>query len=439
MWEAAPIRRGLRVAAPVALAIISLGLVSASFAADRSTGSPPEKIWGVQVGPKSIRLLNTANMLRLTHSGVNSLILRTGMNVRQVRKVRAIGHKWGLDVISPFAEPRIKAAKTRSTAEALAARCQQAKQAGTISYCAVRAASLKSALGLSTQGDIDLVLVNVRGPGQLARLQVSGATSRILAVTPLRGGRAYSTRAWLDAIRLANGTSSLELVAAPSGRRGSSALTSFATSLQRGVLAGMFPPDAVPPNAPVLKIAGVTPNSLTFTWQGAKSHPGQYILYRDGSYLARTAFAWATYAGLQCGTAHRITVEAVGRGGIRSLQSTLDATTAACSAGVGGPTSNGPSQPQAVGRYYAGGAGRRIGRLWRPAGPASDHSSSPGHPSATSTAVALAQPWTAAADPHVASCSTDDACSRRCLGRGKRVRLKSLHASCPMPDVRPRL
>ena len=346
MWEAAPIRRGLRVAAPVALAIISLGLVSASFAADRSTGSPPEKIWGVQVGPKSIRLLNTANMLRLTHSGVNSLILRTGMNVRQVRKVRAIGHKWGLDVISPFAEPRIKAAKTRSTAEALAARCQQAKQAGTISYCAVRAASLKSALGLSTQGDIDLVLVNVRGPGQLARLQVSGATSRILAVTPLRGGRAYSTRAWLDAIRLANGTSSLELVAAPSGRRGSSALTSFATSLQRGVLAGMFPPDAVPPNAPVLKIAGVTPNSLTFTWQGAKSHPGQYILYRDGSYLARTAFAWATYAGLQCGTAHRITVEAVGRGGIRSLQSTLDATTAACSAGVGGPTSNGPSQPQ---------------------------------------------------------------------------------------------
>lgn len=341
-------RRRLRVATFSVVAAMVLGLASSGSAADAATSTTtPENIWGVQVGPKTVRLLNERTLLRLSQGGVNSLILRTGMNARQIQKVRAVGKRWSFEVISPLAEPPLRKATTGSTADALAAKCLQAKQEGTISYCAVRARSLQSALGLSSQQGVDLVLVPVRGPGQLAKLPVSGSTSRIVAVTPLRGGRGYRGRAWRDAVRLANGTSSLDLAVAPTGGSRTSALTSFTSTLKRGLLAGMFPPDAVPPGAPVLGAARATETALTFAWERPRSQstPLVYVLYRDGAYVATTAYTSATYTGLRCGSRHRIALEAVGRGGVRSLQSTLDVATAACSAGGAGPASTAPPPP----------------------------------------------------------------------------------------------
>src|SRR5262249_572390 len=210
-----------------------------------------------------------------------------------------------------------------------------AKQSGAVASCAVRARSASSALRLAEMNEVDLILVGVAGPRQLAKLPVSGLSARVVAIPKLGGGR-FSPSAWSAAVRLTNGTSSLELGVAPSGRRGVTHLNAFATVLMHGLPGGLFGAGPTPPSQPVLKLTRTTSSVLTVAWQQPTSQPVMsYLLARNGSFVATTAFDWASFGRLACGTTYTLSVQAVGHGGLRSSQSTLTAATAACSSSSG--------------------------------------------------------------------------------------------------------
>src|SRR5436190_19785983 len=104
MWAAAPTSRKVGLAAFVIIAALSVVSVADARTDLRSSEVQPQKIWAVQVGPRTMGVLNGGVLVNLKRSGVNTLVLQARLTRRQVAKARAVARIWGFTVISPFSE-----------------------------------------------------------------------------------------------------------------------------------------------------------------------------------------------------------------------------------------------------------------------------------------------------------------------------------------------
>jgi len=104
-------------------------------------------------------------------------------------------------------------------------------------------------------------------------------------------------------------------------------------------------PDTQAPSAPAnLATTAKTTSAMTLNWTASTDDTAVtgYSVYRDGAKLATTTSASYSYAGLACGTAYLLGVEAYDAAGNTSSRSTLSATTSAC------PDTQAPTVPANV-------------------------------------------------------------------------------------------
>lgn len=140
-----------------------------------------------------------------------------------------------------------------------------------------------------------------------------------------------------DTTREKDGAHTLGLrLIAKSGEATSSSTVTIANSSSSG---GTPPP---PPPPPADTSAPSTPGSLTRTgatetavsvaWQPSSDNVGVagYGVYRDGVAVGTASATTYSFAGLKCGTAYSLAVDAFDAAGNRSAAATLSASTSAC-------------------------------------------------------------------------------------------------------------
>jgi len=104
--------------------------------------------------------------------------------------------------------------------------------------------------------------------------------------------------------------------------------------------------DTQPPSTPTgLAASGVTPTSVTLSWQASTDDTGVagYDVYLNGSKVGSTTTVTNySFGSLTCGTKYTLGVEAYDAAGNRSTRASLDATTGAC------PDTQPPSAPTSL-------------------------------------------------------------------------------------------
>jgi hypothetical protein len=100
---------------------------------------------------------------------------------------------------------------------------------------------------------------------------------------------------------------------------------------------GVVVADSTPPSVPTgLTIGGTTGSSISLAWSRATDNVGVggYELFRNGSKLATTTGTSHTFAGLACGTAYTLAVDAFDGAGNVSAKASVTASTSACGGAV---------------------------------------------------------------------------------------------------------
>jgi hypothetical protein len=129
----------------------------------------------------------------------------------------------------------------------------------------------------------------------------------------------------------------LDLVRASAGATGPITTSGSAASGCAIGQAVAFGPSAAPadtpPTAPSgLAVTGSTQTSISAAWNASSDDRGVtgYGLYRDGVAVGNATSTSATFTGLACGRSYTLGVDAVDTAGNRSPQSTISASTVAC-------------------------------------------------------------------------------------------------------------
>ena len=97
----------------------------------------------------------------------------------------------------------------------------------------------------------------------------------------------------------------------------------------------------------------ISKSSAQLTWRAPRSDagPAGYMLYRDETFMARTARTSYRFTNLVCDTTYAFSVESVNQSGAMSRPASVPAKTAACPSHVGnspGPAQPSPFQPAAL-------------------------------------------------------------------------------------------
>ena len=276
--------------------------------------------------------------VRLRHAGINTVIVESSRLLpAQVSRLTRLTRWAHLRVVrQPVGLPR---PATAANAQAV---CDSFRSAHPGSPCALVAASYFTAVALAQSGAPDLVVVRLASPG-VVRALPAPRSGRVLAVPSL--GRRFRARTWRGAIGLASASSSaaLDLGFAPQ-RAGQRTFSQYLGTLKTS---GATSKDRKAPSSPTgLTLIQQTTTLLGVRWQASTDNRGVagYDFYVDGTLAGTTTSTSDSASDLQCGTLHKLTVDAFDAAGNRSGKTTIGASTTQC---VVGPPSDSlpPSTP----------------------------------------------------------------------------------------------
>ena len=285
-------------------------------------------LWGLELTASNYRLFTGARAGWLRRHRIDTLVVRSGaLSPSRLSRVVARARRAGISVYVPLVQETPSSPATIQTAEAS---CRALKLASPGSRCALQAGDISAALQLARSRLIDLVVVRLSRPSQLARL--SGSHEHILAFAPLRH---FSRDPWSRAVRMAQRARNVDLGVVPEGRRAAHAIRGYGRLLSSLVSARRHAPA---PRAPVsLTATGSTPTSVSVVWKARRAaRPRGYDIYVDGTLSFRTRKTSATLSRLTCGKSYLVEVDAHNAADSRSLKRFVKTSTSACEGGGGG-------------------------------------------------------------------------------------------------------
>ena len=278
-------------------------------------------------------------------AGVNVMLVdKRGVSRAEGTRVAQLSTRFG------FREVTLPRKLTRSR-RAGRAFCARAKRRHAGNTCTLRAASLRTAGQLASSGNVDLVVVRLKGLPALRSLRIHGKHARIMVLVEIGRHRSMNTGAWTAAIQQAAAEEKVDLGVAPRGSQGATALASYATVLSSNATTTLSAPAS-------LSVQSTTTSSLKVRWQRPNGPKvSAYEAYVNGVRMATVKTTSATLGGLSCGTTFNVAVDAL-YGSTRSPATTLTTSTSACS------DSSPPTSPAGV--TVAGITSSSVTLLWTP-------------------------------------------------------------------------
>lgn len=196
----------MRRALPVIVPLVALALVTSATAtsalshpatkkASASVPSIPQNVWGVEVGPKVMRLLDRKTLRKLRDAGVNTIFGRADrLNRAQRKELVKISKDWGFKLLWP----------------------KQAKNGHGAAVVLTTGSSRAASLAASTNADV--IVVRVQSPAGVAGLaKVASKGHRVVALANVSAQPRFAVQSWIGAIRAAASSGSLDLAVSPSG------------------------------------------------------------------------------------------------------------------------------------------------------------------------------------------------------------------------------
>jgi Right handed beta helix region len=222
-----------------------------------------------------------------------------------------------------FDRATLKSLRTKGVNAVVATRLGKAQRAR------VRAAKLIVVSPRSRRG---LRVVTLRGPGGVLLVKQRSRT-RVLALVNLTID--FDAAAWGTAVARAADISWLDLAVVPRGSSRRAALRAYLTVMNR-----VRRQDRLAPTVPAgLSLSDRTQLSIRLSWRPSRDNRGvaRYGLYRNGARIGSTTQRSALFAGLSCGRAYRLAVDAADRTGNHSAKAQVSAVTASCAGGDSPP------------------------------------------------------------------------------------------------------
>jgi hypothetical protein len=222
---AAAVRRSWRALPFVALALlITASAMGAMSQHEKVQASPklPQNVWGVEVGPKVLGLLDRKTLRQLRDAGFNTMFGRKGqLKPAQRKELVKIAKGWGFTLLWPQ-----QYGNGHGAAATISAKCAGVKRTGA--PCVVLTNGAGNAASLAKTANVDVVLVRVQNPTAAAAVaNVAANNGRIVALANVAGSK-FPVNAWVAAVRTAAGSTSFDLAVSPSGmtrKRGLSLVT----------------------------------------------------------------------------------------------------------------------------------------------------------------------------------------------------------------------
>src|SRR5262249_17262026 len=269
MWDAAPTRRLLCVAACLALAVsLAPSTSSARVSAAVGTSPLPGDLWALDLTGQ-VRSLTAPGVLFRVHSaGVNVLVIRRNRTTKGAfARVEAAAKRWGFTLVTPLPDG---SRQHPGSASDIAAMCPTVPVNGGPDVVGAR--SLASAKELQGVEGVDMIVLTFGRVRDVARLASLSSGAQLLAIPRLKAG--FSKRAWRAAIKTSATTGAFRLGVAPRGSRAVVTLSKYLALLASTRVAVMKSGVDAQANTTTAPTASTSTSSLSTASSDKRKKPG---------------------------------------------------------------------------------------------------------------------------------------------------------------------
>ena len=297
--------------------------------------------WAIEVAGDWASGLTSKGLkqLRLAHVGT-IVVPPSSVRLAQQQGVVARARAAGFLVVLP----RVARGRTNASNRPVLRGCS-GSQRRLLTTCALEASSPTQAVELAQLPGLGAIVVRVRSLFPIAGIAARTLRTPLIVLAPA-SDHGDNREQWIGAMRAAARQPLLWL-----GVRHSSGAVISAIRPFTSAIGAVLSTDTTPPPAPSrLTVTTRTSSSITVDWSASTDPGGQvsYGIYRDGERIDSTVRTSYTLAGLVCGTALTVAVDAADAAGNRSAKAVTSTQTVPCGGGGGG-----------------GGGGWRRRRRWR--------------------------------------------------------------------------